>query len=450
MVDIIEGIGFGSRSGAIFKALDLAGYGQDGKQPSEPPPVKELTNAQWSPWGADNLLPITLADHIENCGVLSAALDAKARIAAGKGVEPFFKVGVDAEGKDILEWCGDIEIHDWLELNDLFELQKEFAFDQHAYGWNAGSLILNSGRDKINRVRRIDVFEARLAKQLEGYSKEIILCADWRNGGTQFNADKHVRIPLLQDANEFDDLAKKKTTDFEFAFTNRLRRNGRQYYPMPLWYAAKEWVKQARSIPNIKNALFKNQILIRYVVTIHPQYWSDNIENWQSLADQDKRAAQKKTYDKIDLWLSGEANSGKSLFNSGFFEKSTGKFVPYVQVEAIDDKFADGKLLPDSAAANSEILFALMMNPALMGAGQPGGPYSNNAGGSNVRESYLVQMMLMDAERKMNTRILNVVKKFNGWSARLEKDNKRLVFRFQSGLLTTLDTGKSTKNETVG
>jgi hypothetical protein len=158
------------------------------------------------------------------------------------------------------------------------------------------------------------------------------------------------------------------------------------------------------------------------------------------------------------------------MFNGGFFEKITGKFVPYVQVEAIDDKFTDGKWLPDSAAANSEILFALNMNPALMGAGQPGGAYSNNAGGSNVRESYLVQMMLLDAERKMNTRLMNVVKKFNGWAARLEKETTvttsstdalgttssttrtytpRLVFRFQSGLLTTLDTGKSTKGEAL-
>jgi hypothetical protein len=85
-----------------------------------------------------------------------------------------------------------------------------------------------------------------------------------------------------------------------------------------------------------------------------------------------------------------------------------------------------------------------MVNPALMGAGQPGGAYSANAGGSNVRESYLVQMMLLEEERKMNLTHLNTVKRYNGWD---KKFDKPLVFRHQSGLLTTLDTGKSTKNE---
>jgi hypothetical protein len=129
----------------------------------------------------------------------------------------------------------------------------------------------------------------------------------------------------------------------------------------------------------------------------------------------------------------------------------------------------DGKLLPDSGAANSEILFALMINPALMGAGNPGGKaYGDTSGGSNVRESFLVQIMIMEAERRLNASVFNVIKKFNGWSERLEKKptvvpmvgagpvtpqsrivTPRLVFRHPTGLLTTLDTGKSTKSETT-
>ena len=473
MVEIIEGIGFGSRSGSIFKALDLPGYGPEGSQPSAPPAVRDYSSAMWSPWGSDNLQPVTMADHIEHCGVLFAALDSKARIAAGGGVEAFFKMDVQ-DGKEHLEWCNDQEIQDWLEENNMYETQKELAYDATAYGWNAGTMILNRGRDRINKIRRLDVYEARLGKRkaAERFSTDLFLCSDWANGGTTYDTDKHVRIPLLQDGNEYSDLTEKTTTNvFEYAFTNRLRRNGRQYYPMPLWFANEAWVKVVRSIPAYKNAIFKNQIVLKYVVTIHPQYWVDNIEGFGDLDFKTQAEKQKLVFDRIDQWLSSENNAGKSLFNSGFFDKASGTFVPYVQVEAIDDKFKDGKLLPDSAAGNSEILFATMTNPALMGVGQPGGAYANNAGGSNVRESYLVQMMLMDAERKMNTRIMNTVKKFNGWSKRLEVATNRtitttglggktqsttsmviprLVFRFQSNLLTTLDTGKSTKPETVG
>ena len=475
MIEIFEGIGFGSHSGSIFKALDIPGYGPEGSAAAQPPAVRDYSTTMWSPWGSDNLQPVTMADHIEHCGVLFAALDAKARIAAGGGVDVFFKMDVQ-DGKEQLEWCSDKEIQDWLDENNMYETQKELAYDATAYGWNAGTMILNRGRDRINKIRRLDVYEARLAKRTaaQRFSSDLFLCSDWATGGTSYDTSKHVRIPLLQDGNEYNDLTERTASNvFEFAFTNRLRRNGRQYYPMPLWFANEAWVKVVRSIPAYKNAIFKNQIVLRYVVTIHPQYWADNVKDWITIGlDPVKRqTAQKAVYDRIDQWLAGENNAGKSLFNGGFFEKATGKFVPYIQVEAIDDKFKDGKLLPDSAAGNSEILFATMINPALMGAGQPGGPYSNNAGGSNVRESYLVQMMLMDAERKMNTRMMNVVKKFNGWSSRLEVATNRtitstgldgqtqsttssvvprLVFRFQSNLLTTLDTGKSTKPETVG
>lgn len=474
-MEVIDGIGYGERSGAMFLALDIPGYGPEGRAAAMAPPIKDYSTAQWSTWGSDNLLPVTMADHIEHCAVLNAGLDAIARITAGKGIVPFLRMNVTKDGEEENEYCSDPEINDWEEANNLFEFLKESAFDNTGYGWNTGSYILNKGRDRINRLLRKDVYEARIAKKVgaERFSGDIYLCSDWAAGGTTFDASKHVRVPLLQHDNELEDLNGRSSEKnvFEYAFTNRVRRNGRQYYPMPIWFANEAWVKIARSVPAYKNAIFKNQIVLRYVVTIHPEYWAKNIDKWDTLDLAGKLAAQKITYDRIDRWLVGEDNAGKSLFTSGFFEKATGKFVPYIQVEAIDDKFKDGKLLPDSAAANSEILFALMINPALMGAGQPGGPYSNNAGGSNVRESYLVQMMLRDAERKMLAGHMNVIKKYNGWSKRLEVATNRtistvgtegvavtttsevvprLIFRIPANLMTTLDTGKSTKNETVG
>lgn len=141
--------------------------------------------------------------------------------------------------------------------------------------------------------------------------------------------------------------------------------------------------------------------------------------------------------------------------------------IPYVEITAIDQKIPGGEFLPDSGAANSEILFALMINPAMMGAGNPGGKaYGDTSGGSNVRESFLVQIMVMEAERRLNASVYNIVKKFNGWSKKLEQSRTivsgtgastpqskivkpRLVFRYPTGLLTTLDTGKSTKTETA-
>lgn len=427
-----EGL-YGSTSGANQATAISTGSDKDGKAP-------------WAVWGSDNKLPITFADHIENCGVLSAALDAKARIATGKGVQPFLIDNVKPDGTEELSWVNDTEIHDWLEENQLFDTHLDFSFDKNGYGWRCGSYMLNLKRDKITRIHRKDVYECRLQKKsTSGFIKSIYMCADWAKNSSSFNKDAHVQLPALMEGFELYDL-KGRDSGFEFAFIDRKRRNGRQYYPMPLWYAAQEWVKLARSVPGHKNTQFQRQIQLQYVVTISQKYWQTLHKGWDNMEIDKKMEIVNAKYDEIDEWLSGSGNAYKSLFCFSYVDPVSGKEVKDIQVEAIDDKVKDGKMLPDSAAANSEILFALMINPALMGAGQPGGPYSSNAGGSNVRESFLVQMMLLEEERKMNLTHLNTVKRFNGWD---KKFDKPLVFRYQSGLLTTLDTGKSTKNETL-
>jgi hypothetical protein len=77
--------------------------------------------------------------------------------------------------------------------------------------------------------------------------------------------------------------------------------------------------------------------------------------------------------------------------------------------------------------------------------------------------------MLLEPERRENMRPFELVKRYNGWDKRLELERTvfaatpsgntatltqkkmmpRLVFRYLSGVLTTLDTGKSTKPEVV-
>lgn len=112
------------------------------------------SQSEWALWGSDNLLPVQMADNIENCGVLSAALDAKARIAAGKGIQPFFLENVGDDGKEELKWVNDAEILDWLEENSVFDLGLDFSYDRSGYGWRTGSFMLNRTKDKIARVFR--------------------------------------------------------------------------------------------------------------------------------------------------------------------------------------------------------------------------------------------------------------------------------------------------------
>jgi hypothetical protein len=115
--------------------------------------------------------------------------------------------------------------------------------------------------------------------------------------------------------------------------------------------------------------------------------------------------------------------------------------VPYMKITALDDKHKEGKLLPDSAAGNSEILFALMLNPALLGVDMPGGMYGGGKGGSNIREAFMVQILIREIEREFVCKPLMLAARVNGW----KKKYPNLSFRFPNHYLTTLDTGKNAK-----
>jgi hypothetical protein len=148
-------------------------------------------------------------------------------------------------------------------------------------------------------------------------------------------------------------------------------------------------------------------------------------------------------YDEIDEFLAGAENAYKSIFVDGKLDPVTQTRYSMIDIEPIEDNTKPGELLPDSAAANIEILFALMMNPALMGANSFGKGYGGGAGsGSDIREATMVQIMIQEFERQCISKKLNLVAHINGWKDRIPN----LVWRFPGMVLTTLDKGKSTES----
>jgi len=459
-MEIHNNIGFSYHTGALF-VTDMPGYGQDGTKDYVAAPPLDLTAWQWSPWGgpSNNLLPMEIAKYIETCGILSAICNLISITTVGKGLQPFLLTNIGEDGSEEVKWLNDTEILDWIEDNDLFSKAADWAFDKAAYGWKVGTFILNKNRDKINRVIRKDVYDVRLEKKpIEGANADVIgnifLSSNWDKVG--YNPDTNkltgawvIKIPALLEGKEIEDLKSRKT-GYEFAFIDRPRRNGRQYYPLPLWWSALEWVKQAIEIPKQKNAIFKNSLLLRYVININKRFWEDKITNWSSLTTEQQQTKIEETYDNIDQWLSGTDNQGKSLFAGTFIEPGINEPLPYVTVTSIDDKFKDGKLLPDATAANVEILMACLVNPSFLGAGSVGGQsHGSQSGGSNIRESIAQAIMNAELYRKEIVNVMQMVAEFNGWNKKYNNGNQRLVWRFQSSLLTTLDTGKSTKTENL-
>jgi len=435
---------------------------------AKPLPDANLTlTTQYVPWGNTNLEPKFMADDIENSGVLNASIASKVRMAIGKGIEPFLQIGVNEDGTEVLQHVQDEEINDWFRNNNTYKYSYKSIYNLLAYGWGSTQFLLNKSaiagdinNVKINRVFATDVYTARLGKKgKNNFIENLFLCSDWESVSDE-NNEKVIKIPVLKEEYEVQDLTEKSNTATEFAMLHRLTINGKQYYPDPLWKSAKEWVKISRSIPALKKAINKNQMLIKYVITINDTYWG-KVPGWDTMTADDKKNYQIKKYNEIDKWLTGEQNAGKSLVSGSYYDPISKERIKDILIEVIEDKFKEGKMLPDNAAADKQILFAQFFNPAIWGGNLLGDGASGGAGsGSDIREAFLVLMMLMETERKMNLEVFDVVAKFNGWTKKLEKEMTitdkvtgekkqiipKLVFRYKSGLLTTLDTGKSTKS----
>jgi hypothetical protein len=443
-MNIQNGIGFSTR-GVAFVAMS---GDPDQAAPKHPIEKDPLDSDPWAKWGQNNLLPKEMVDDIEACGVLMAAIDGKARFGLGRGVKPFRLIETKPNGEEVLEPINNLEIEEWLEESNLFVQSFGLLKDIIGFANYHVRLKFNNKGDKIGLMIRDDVTEMRYEKKdKNGRINRTFLCADWSKSPQKTDGSllDFTLLPEIGTANYLMSMTDEQRRAKEFAITGRIPGWNRHYYSMPTWYAAKKWVDIAKNVPSMKATMFKNNIRIKYLVTIYDSYWSRVFgDEWVGYDLKTKEEKRAEVYDAIDRYLVGNDNAYKSIFVSGNFDPITGKTVSDIDIKPIEDSTVAGELLPDSAAANSEILFALMMNPALMGADTPGGPYSGGAGsGSNIREAALVQVMIQEFERQQLSRILNIVKKVNGWPS-------DIVWRFPGLVLTTLDTGKSTKEVTTG
>lgn len=448
-VVVKNGIGYSEASGARYFDMALAGTVEDRiKSPiTSTIPSDKMPAMPWSPWGTNNLLPMEMAADIESCGILNAIIDGKARFALNNGVVPVITERSKESGQKVIkEYVTDPEILDFLEANDAFYQVYGWMKDQVGFAQGICRYGLNKGaKPKIVSFQRDDVTEFRYEKKdSKGIINNIYLAAEWdKVRGSSDN--RLLKVPLLNSYAPGYDLKKRIERGTggqrEFALSFRYPGWQRHYYPIPMWYAAHKWVKIAQGVPEMKAAIFENSIHVKYVVVIHEGYWQKAFGGeWKTLTLAQQQEKRNKVYDDIDNFLVGSKNAYKSIFVTGYRDPD-GKTYSEIEIKPVQDNTTDGKLLPDSAAANSEIAFAMHYNNTVLGGNQVQGPYDKGNGGSNIRESILLQVIFHELERQNVRRNLMVPAVVNGWTEKYPG----LDFIVPATVLTTLDTGAGTK-----
>lgn len=412
-------------------------------------PVMDNVNMGVAYWGSANTLPKDMIADIETTGVLYGAIDAKARMTYGRGAVPAIVKGFNDDGSEQLEFINDTHIMRWLKWNNNLDYNIGTLKDLYGLGNSGAKLLFNPSRTELLHYKRVDGCSWRLGVTENGDVNQLLISSDW-DMYTNKESDKKYfdSIPLLNREFPLFDLKSRKSGNL-FGLVTQYTLTGRDFYAPSPWYAARQWVKIAQGVPTKKEAIYKNQMSIKYVVSIHRDFWPHQYPEWGSLDDKGKDALMDSFYKSVDKHLTGGENAGKSIWNTRIHDTETQKEVDAIQITVIDDKMKEGQLLPDSNAAVIEILIAMHFNPSLFGAEfGSNDAYGGGAGsGSNIRESYLVQLMLVEYERQKMSLVFDIAAEVNGWAKNYENKGM-LVLRYPNQILTTLNTGAATKNIT--
>lgn len=213
------------------------------------------------------------------------------------------------------------------------------------------------------------------------------------------------------------------------------------YYGLPDWDAAyeSEWIDVANMVPKFLKESYNNAMTMMWHVQIPKSWYESHFPDKNYTGDKggtEKREADIQAFwDDFEENMTGIEGGAKTIF-SEYTTNDMGRSEDKWIIERLENEVDAKERLSTSAAANSEILFSMMINPSTLGAGMPGGSYAGTAGsGSDIRESYLVSVVTTYIEKRQILWPIELMFLFNG------KTNIKL--QYKETILTTLNTGNS-------
>lgn len=409
-------------------------------------PVKERLDEYFSfdkrdyaTWGDTNCFPDDAERTIRATSVLQTGLNYKARCCYGQGVVPVKVSGFDDNNNEIFEPVRDRDILNYLR-GLAFRNYHTAAFrDLIKFGNAFPLLVFNNAGDKIVRVQILNARHCRISVD----KTKLLVYGDFKN--TYPAEDETVVYDMLNEDDPFYDLQWRRDTGKlkgvkAIAFP-RIRNyfSNNDYYAAPDWQSAQEsgWIDIAHKIPEFLNRAYQNAMHLMWHVQIPATYWEKQFPRSEYKNVEQRKQLIQDFMDKFEKELTDTKNANKSLFTQYYIDES-GRTNGDWKVTRLDGEIKADDRLSMSAAANSEILFSLMVNPSVLGAGMPGGPYSGNAGsGSDIREGLLVSLILSHIEKQAVLDPVELMFEYNGIHD--------IDLKYRNITLTTLDSGRNTQ-----
>jgi len=438
--------------------LMISGKSYMGVTKGAPDPIRPKTTASPKPagvdldrtwldgvtlasWGSDNLWPTTADAIISKVGVLNTGLRFTRNFTLGQGIYPCIVTGYDPNGNETLAAPNDKNLPVFANSRMVRRYMEKAMRDYLKYGIAFVQFMMNADGSQIVGMNTINAKYCRLtAANDQGVIEKCVVSGRWPNIPV---SGIYQTIDVLDEYDPMADLQRRKfgnqTKGKTFIMCIRDSWSNNEYYSSPLWYAAylAGWVDIAGMVPAFLKKAYSNQITWKWHIQIPYSFWDRKFpkNDFENLSL--RQRAIEDYMDSIEDNLCGTDNADKPIFTFFEINPQNGKAEEQWIIAPLDNKLDNQQNLITSGAANSEIMFAIMVNPNVMGAGMPGGTYAGNQGGSNIREAYLVNVANAWLDRQGILDPIEIVHRYNGGDETVE-------WRFRNTVLTTLDTGAGT------
>ncbi len=391
-------------------------------------------------WGNDNRFPWEAVKTVRDTTVLNTGLHFLRNLTLGQGIFACRVKGYDDKGDEILEPIDDPKVQSFVSSRQVRRYMEKVLRDYLKVGCGAVQFVPNAAGNVVVGLNALNCLHYRFTEPDSNGNQKCVVSGTWDISPSDYDI-----LPLL---NDYDPDSQAEVLRFlgrlnkGFVYAVRDSWSNEDIYGEPIWWPAyvAGWVDIAHMVPSFLKKAYKNQTTWKWHVQIPYSYWDKKFPVSAYKSRKERSAAINKYMDEIEKNLLGPDNAEKPIFTNYAVNEMNGRVEEEWKIMPLSNKYNAGQEnLVTSAAANSEILFALMVNPNVLGAGMPGGTYAGNQGGSNIREAFLVNIANAWIDRQNILDPLSLFIKLNGLPD--------CELRFRNTILTTLDTGAGTTHK---
>lgn len=376
---------------------------------------RQLTDGlRWANWGKDDRFPTTLREKIEQVPMAGQAIYKLIALMYGNSLGYYRNADRQSDNNRIKR-AYIPKVEQFLRRNRIPLRWLVPQFGDYRYYMNCFSeMILSKDKQQITGIYHKSAEHCRRSIQNPDtlYSEYLLYSPSFACGYPEYDKVKRVPIFDWQDEERF----LRRLVGYKFAWHSRFETPGAIYYARPFWvglFRKNGWVDASIAVPEIVNAMMKNQISLKYQINIPESYFVTRYPEWNSYTAKRKDQIFKSLVTTINTMLSGTENAYRSV--AFYFQddvmggsNSFGK----VEIIPIDDKIKRDSWVPSAEKSDAQVVQGLGLHPSQVGLAPEGGKMGAGSG-SDQRESYNTQITINTLDQDIVLEPLNFVAEFN-------------------------------------